>query len=276
MCLSFLDKNKAMERVVSSTSVITYKPGKRSYICRDLFVWAFFLIILPTLFVSVYYIAKVQSGTQLIEAFGPIGMEANTLNDVETINYLGREPEDIKFEKFLEKNDFNSFKGMNFGNQMSRPLMKIPLSKYPGSLCNDGSQASYYLRLSDSNSRNWVVVLEGGYFCYDSATCYQRSINSRNFTSSKSYKSYRYVNGILSSSSVDNKYWSDANVVNVPYCSSDLWIGNKRSNCKDEISEDCSEDFSFLGQQILNDVFEDLLNEQGMKESNMVLLAGMR
>ena len=268
-----------MEQVVSSTSVITYKPSKKtSYICRDLFVWAFFLLILPTLFLGVYYILKVHSDVQ-IEHFASVEVNnVNTLNGVEELNYMGS-PDDIKFETYLGNNDldFKDPSFVPFGNKLPRPLLKIPLSKYPGSLCNDGSPASYYLRLSDSNSKNWVIVLEGGYFCYDAATCYQRSINSHNFTSSSGYRSYRYVDGILSSSGSDNKYWSDANVVNVPYCSSDLWIGNKVSNCKGSgAGEDCSGDFSFLGQQILSDVFTDLIGEQGMKESSLVLLAGMR
>ena len=64
---------------------------------------------------------------------------------------------------------------------------------------------------------------------------------------------------------------------NIPYCSSDLWIGYKQQtatgmSCK----ENCNADFHFMGRHILDSVFTDLLYEYGMKDSSLVVVAGVR
>lgn len=59
---------------------------------------------------------------------------------------------------------------------------------------------------------------------------------------------------------------------NVPYCSSDLWLGKKKSNCK----SNCSKDFSFMGNDILYQVIDDLLQYNSMNESEKIILSGMR
>ena len=81
----------------------------------------------------------------------------------------------------------------------------------------DGSVADYYFRpSSQGGATTWIIVLEGGYFCYDAVTCAQRMINSRHLTTSKGNKQLKYVDargGVLSSSEESNKHWYDANVV---------------------------------------------------------------
>ena len=57
---------------------------------------------------------------------------------------------------------------------------------------------------------------------------------------------------------------------NIPYCSSDLWIGNKTCGTN------CSDDFNFLGQSILNNVLDDLIKIYGMDKAESVLLVGVR
>lgn len=73
--------------------------------------------------------------------------------------------------------------------------------------------------------------------------------------------------GILSASDIENKYWFDANLVNIPYCSSDLWIGSKRSESRSE--------FNFLGSNIIEEVFDDLLTSYEMNKSELVIVAGI-
>ena len=179
-----------MENISTSRNVIHLVNNKTKYInkdssiYRDLFIWFFFLVILPVAFFSVYYIARVHDRTHIA----------------------------IKFDHQLNNNNNNNNSYVTVNHRV-RPMMRISLEKYKRSRCNDGSVASYYLRLSNTNSKEWLIVVEGGYFCYNKETCKQRSINSHNFTSSRNWKSYKYSNGILSSSNDQNKYWSHANVV---------------------------------------------------------------
>ena len=45
--------------------------------------------------------------------------------------------------------------------------------KNPDALCNDFTQAGYYIRRNDSSS-DWLVFLEGGGACYSAETCNRR------------------------------------------------------------------------------------------------------
>lgn len=74
-------------------------------------------------------------------------------------------------------------------NETNTLLRRISLKKYNKSICNDGSPASYYIR--KTNSKTWIILLEGGYFCYNSETCDQRVRASFNLTSSKLNREFK-------------------------------------------------------------------------------------
>lgn len=73
------------------------------------------------------------------------------------------------------------------------------------------------------------------------------------------------VGGILSLDQEENPFWSDANHVLIPYCSSDSWSGSRPARNPG--------DFSFMGTQIIEQVMIDLL-PRGLKEADFLLLAG--
>ena len=50
--------------------------------------------------------------------------------------------------------------------------------------CNDGSSAGYYIR-RNSETRRWVIYLEGGWFCYDDISCEARWHRLRTLMSSE-------------------------------------------------------------------------------------------
>nr|VZI27391.1 unnamed protein product [Spirometra erinaceieuropaei] len=59
--------------------------------------------------------------------------------------------------------------------------------------CNDGTRAGYYLRHSkDPNSRNWMIYLEGGWYCFDEATCLARQLTNQALFSSRTWHMVRY------------------------------------------------------------------------------------
>lgn len=91
-----------------------------------------------------------------------------------------------------------------------KPLYKVLLNRSKA-VCNDGSPASYYIRLSES--KVWMILLEGGYYCYDQASCSQRYLNSHNLTTSVLNKNFKFSNGILSSDPIQNPNWFNINVV---------------------------------------------------------------
>uniref|UniRef100_A0A8D0EFI7 Notum, palmitoleoyl-protein carboxylesterase n=1 Tax=Salvator merianae TaxID=96440 RepID=A0A8D0EFI7_SALMN len=98
--------------------------------------------------------------------------------------------------------------------------------------CNDGSPAGYYLKES-KGSRRWLLFLEG--------------------------------TGILSSQPEENPHWWNANMVFIPYCSSDVWSGASARTEKNE--------FVFMGALIIQEVVKELV-EKGLGNAKVLLLAG--
>ena len=185
-----------------------------NYIVRDVFVWLVFLVFLPLILFTIYYVTLQTTTTTT---------NANNQTQVSQIS-----PKTTSTHTLLAAvNQSSSF--ARFEDEISRPLRRISLKNYKkAAVCNDGSIADYYLRLADKNKNGthglanennaaatWVILLEGGYFCYDAVTCHQRQINSKHLTTSRGNKLLKYTDtaGILSSLPSVNKYWANANVV---------------------------------------------------------------
>lgn len=107
----------------------------------------------------------------------------------------------------------------------------MSLFKVDAGYCMDGSPAAYYWRASLRNSTTWVISLEGGGACYDQKTCTGRSKghlgSSKNYSATMEPKS-----GVLSADSGVNPDFADANMVYVPYCSSDTHRGTQNESSR--------------------------------------------
>lgn len=99
--------------------------------------------------------------------------------------------------------------------------------------CNDGSPAGYYLKES-KGSRRWLLFLEGGWYCFNRENCDSRYSTMRRLMSSKDWPHTRTGTGILSSQPEENPHWWNANMVFIPYCSSDVWSGASPKSDKSE------------------------------------------
>ena len=136
-----------------------------------------------------------------------------------------------------------------------------------GALCNDGTDAGFYVA-TNSSSTVWTLHLEGGYWCSDESSCTNRAKTQPELTSSSSWTSTKpMLHGILSPDpSVTSEALAYANKVFVPYCSSDAWIGNATK-------EENSMQWYFAGRNIIRGVVEDLLG-MGMAQATQVLFTG--
>ena len=107
-------------------------------------------------------------------------------------------------------------------------LTDEPLTVYDAeATCNDGSGAVFYAR-KGYNAALWLVWLGGGPSCYDAASC---ATQPAALTSSSKAPHSLFLSGIFSTSSLSKTIsFSDANVVWVPYCSSDQWLGDVGGN----------------------------------------------
>ncbi|VDP71169.1 unnamed protein product [Echinostoma caproni] len=77
-------------------------------------------------------------------------------------------------------------------------------------LCNDGSPAGYYYRPSKKrDAKNWLIFLEGGWYCFDEETCRLRESSTLSLFSSTSWPTNRAFDGILSAYENVNPIYHD-------------------------------------------------------------------
>uniref|UniRef100_H2U3J2 Notum, palmitoleoyl-protein carboxylesterase n=1 Tax=Takifugu rubripes TaxID=31033 RepID=H2U3J2_TAKRU len=143
--------------------------------------------------------------------------------------------------------------------------MRLQFLKNDSVTCNDGSPAGYYIRESKSSKR-WLLLLEGGWYCFSKHSCDYRMKTTRALMSSSPWPQTRKGTGILSPKPEENPYWWNANMVFLPYCSSDLWSGTKPK------TEDSG--YAFMGSLIIKEVVNELLSK-GLDKAKVLLLAGI-
>ena len=86
-----------------------------------------------------------------------------------------------------------------------------------GAVCLDGSPPGYYLRSGKgSDTTKWIIFFQGGAWCHDVDTCYQRSQTS--LGSSKCFGRSLYLEGLLSGQAQYNPEFFTWTSVFVPYC----------------------------------------------------------
>mmetsp|Transcript_74125 Transcript_74125/g.143425 ORF Transcript_74125/g.143425 Transcript_74125/m.143425 type:complete len:666 (+) Transcript_74125:53-2050(+) len=131
-------------------------------------------------------------------------------------------------------------------------------------VCNDGSPAGYYFKQAVKNSGQedvWVVMLNGGGQCYNIETCRGRAFSAR---SSRSYPPRRKFFGIYAKASPVH----EANLVYLPYCSSDGFVGNIAA-------KDNPIGFHFRGDVIVRAVMRHLVEAHGLTAKQLVIFGGM-
>ncbi|KAF7216416.1 carboxylesterase notum2 [Nothobranchius furzeri] len=148
--------------------------------------------------------------------------------------------------------------------------------------CNDGTAAGFYLK-EFRGSRRWLLFLEGGWCCYSKETCDSRYQSIPRLMSSTGWPQTKRGTGILSSQAEENPHWHNANIVFIPYCSSDVWSGTGpaptppprtrqgREKARERITN--TTDYTFMGSLIIREVIKDLI-PKGIKQAKVVLLSG--
>lgn len=158
-------------------------------------------------------------------------------------------------------------------------LSKVPLGGIdPLAVCNDGTEASYYIK-DNGNRNHWMVYLAGGGWCYDADSCAGRYNGSqyphhdcRNssealpcFMSSKDYPETCAKTGMFDRSATDREKSAvaAANKIYVPYCSSDGHMGDGEF-----------EGFQYRGARIARAVMTDLVQNKGLGKGATLVFGG--
>lgn len=155
----------------------------------------------------------------------------------------------------------------------------LNLANFPNARCNDGSAATYRVRLGSGIARNrWIIVLEGGGECTNQAECQARaSAQGGRRVSSLPYQQDNSLAvmgtfGLFSTSPTDNPDFYDASVLRIFYCSSDWWTGNKPGQGTAVANNVAT--WHFRGKEIIRSVIQDAKNKYGLDQAQEVLLAG--
>jgi hypothetical protein len=142
-------------------------------------------------------------------------------------------------------------------------------AKARGAVCNDGNPAVFYYRGCNNTyyrgdclpqpcpggclniPSQWVIHFGTSEtpFCSDEKSCMQREKTQRFLVSPLQYNDTQNWDGLLQPYPESNPSFYKAHTVYVPYCSSDLWLGNATSEFG----------FHFRGRNIVKAVIEDLL-----------------
>lgn len=135
-------------------------------------------------------------------------------------------------------------------------------------VCSDNSDAIYYLEKTGSSK--WVLFLESGGGCFDYDSCLARKASEPYLFGSDLYPDRIIGEDVLSSSERDNLFFEYSKVL-IPYCSSDLWLGNGTLTL---LSKDGHElRVAFRGHQIIRAVLEDL-GKHGLENATELWLIG--
>ncbi|XP_059210642.1 carboxylesterase notum2 [Centropristis striata] len=160
--------------------------------------------------------------------------------------------------------------------------MRLHFLKNTQVTCNDGTAAGFYLK-EFRGSRRWLLFLEGGWCCHSKETCDSRYQNIPRLMSSSGWPQTKRGTGILSSQAEENPHWHNANIVFIPYCSSDVWSGTgpaptppprlRQGREKERERTTNSTEYTFMGSLIIREVIKDLI-PKGIKLAKVVMLSG--
>lgn len=154
-------------------------------------------------------------------------------------------------------------KSQKSGNELNLHLLSR--KTYDKAVCNDGTMAAFYLR-KGSASKRWIIYLQGGGACYTKKSCGNRETYR---SSSKIYPpTIGQKEGLFNTNCKINPYWCDANMVFVPYCTSDFWTGDKKASSK-------TYNFHFRGSRVVTGVIDTLIQKHGLDtQSKEILWSG--
>ena len=147
-------------------------------------------------------------------------------------------------------------------------LFLISVGPRKGAVCLDGSPPGLYLRKgSGSGKSKWTIFFQGGAWCHDAETCYQRSGTA--LGSSRCYGRYlSKVEGLLSNEAKYNPGFFNWTSVFFPYCDGASFSGNRAKPLKFK-----KKLLYFRGHRIMDVLLDELL-QRGIGNASEIILAG--
>ncbi|KAF5735242.1 pectinacetylesterase family protein [Tripterygium wilfordii] len=147
----------------------------------------------------------------------------------------------------------------------SIPITLVQSGVAKGAVCLDGSPPAYHFDKGfGAGINNWLVHIEGGAWCKDTATCLSRK-NTERGSSSKMKKDMGF-SGILSGKKNSNPDFYDWNRIKIRYCDGSSFTGDVEA-----VSP--STGLYLRGARVWRAIIDDLL-AKGMNKAQMAILSG--
>jgi hypothetical protein len=147
-------------------------------------------------------------------------------------------------------------------------LTLLTLSDHPQATCMDGSPGGFYYAKASTNesSTSWVIELEGGGECASQKLCDSRKGTA--LYSSNYFKPSLHLGAFNSDDPKNNPKLRTFNRVFIPYCSQDLWTGQRTTANSDTYG------YYFSGHLILQAVLDHLDTTTSLKQATNIILTG--
>jgi len=144
-------------------------------------------------------------------------------------------------------------------------------AKDKGAVCLDGSNPAMYVGKANgtADANKWVLYIKGGGWCYDEASCVQRSKSSLGSTDPKYVKDDFAFAGIASDSPLENPLMASWNHVVLWYCDGASFSGDRT-----EPKQVGNTTLYFRGKRVLDAMLDVLLQDHGLDTATDVLLSG--
>eukprot|EP01060_Flectonema_neradi_P027411 TRINITY_DN3701_c3_g1_i1.p1 TRINITY_DN3701_c3_g1~~TRINITY_DN3701_c3_g1_i1.p1 ORF type:complete len:380 (+),score=54.75 TRINITY_DN3701_c3_g1_i1:70-1209(+) len=127
-------------------------------------------------------------------------------------------------------------------------LKWLNMSRYPDAVCNDRTPAGFYHK-AGTDSKKWLVHLMGGGWCWDLESCQERQKSAPSLMTSSHFATTVTKTGVFDDDE-DLNPMATANMIYVPYCSSDGWMG-----------DGTSDNYTFAGQKVIEAVLKTLSDQ---------------
>ena len=172
-------------------------------------------------------------------------------------------------ERYILKNTSSRSKLIH-DEESSEGLHQLHLlaaDPHSGAVCLDGSLPGIYLRYGKGKGKSkWFIFFDGGAWCHDRDSCYERSSTDKG--SSKSLSPFLRLEGVLSSQARYNPGFYNWNSALVCYCDGGSFTGYRRKPLKVK-----GKFLYFRGRRILDAVVDDLIR-RGIHNASEIILGG--
>ncbi|KAF5480419.1 hypothetical protein F2P56_001171 [Juglans regia] len=154
---------------------------------------------------------------------------------------------------------------INAQERLLVPMTVVRNASALGAFCLDGSLPAYHLhRGFGAGTNNWLLQFEGGGWCNDLASCFERANTRRGST--RLMTKFEVFSGILSNNASFNPDFYNWNRVKLRYCDGASFAGDAEFDNGTSL-------LYFRGQKIWDAIIHDLL-PKGLGCARKALLSG--